>query len=119
MALCFSVSSGNAQVPGTVDPTTGNIIYTDANPPPGGYGAQGASWTGPFVGTTSDGQGFSGGNVPGWNPTTGTWMFGYNQGTVSYRTSIPAAFANAGSGVLVNGFTYSWNYYNQDMMRGT
>jgi len=102
-----------------IDPTTGNLIYTDANPPPGGYAAQGASWTGPFVGTNSNGGGFSGGNVPGWNPSTGTWMFGYNQGTVSYSTSIPAAFANAGSGVLVNGYTYSWNYLNQDFSRGT
>jgi len=115
LALCFS-SYSNAQ---QIDPTTGNIIYTDANPPPGGYGVQGASWTGPFVGTNTDGGGFSGGHVPAWNSTTGTWMFGYNQGTVSYSTSIPAAFANAGPGILVNGFTYSWNYYNQDMSRGT
>lgn len=115
LASFFSVCS-NAQ---QIDPTTGNLIYTDANPPPGGYAAQGASWSGAFVGTTSNGGGFSGGNVPGWNPTTGTWLFGYNQATVSYHTSIPTAFANAGSGVLVNGFTYSWNYYNQQDYRGT
>lgn len=119
LALCFSVSSSKAQVPGTIDPTTGNLIYSDVNQPPGGYGAQGASWSGPFVGTTSNGGGLSGGNVPGWNPTTGTWMFGYSQSTVSYSTSIASAFANSGPGVLVNGFTYSWNYYNQDMSRGT
>lgn len=113
--LCFSQYS-NAQ---QIDPTTGNLIYTDANPPPGGYAAQGASWSGSFVGTNSNGGGFSGGNVPGFNPATGTWMFGYNQGTVSYSTSIPVAFANAGSGVLVNGYTYSWNYLNQDFSRGT
>lgn len=113
--LCFSQYS-NAQ---QIDPTTGNIVYTDANPPPGGYAAQGASWTGPFIGTYSNGGGTSGGDVPAWNPTTGTFMFGYNQGTVSYSTSIAAAFVNSGPGILVNGFTYSWNYYNQDMSRGT
>ena len=113
--LCFSQYS-NAQ---QIDPTTGNLIYTDANPPPGGYAAQGASWSGSFVGTNSNGGGTSGGNVPGFNPATGTWMFGYNQGTVSYSTSIPVAFANAGSGVLVDGYTYSWNYLNQDFSRGT
>ena len=115
LASFFSVCS-NAQ---QIDPTTGNLIYTDVNPPPGGYAAQGASWSGSWVGTTSNGGGLSGGNVPGWNPTTGTWMFGYSQGTVSYSGSIPAAFAYASPGTFVNGFTYSWNYYNQDMSRGT
>jgi hypothetical protein len=111
--LCFSASSSNAQ---QIDPTTGNLVYTTVNPPPDGWSNH--SWSG-FTNTTSNGGGFSGGNIPGYNPSTGTFMFGYNQGTVSYSTPIAAAFANAGPGILVNGLTYSWKYYNQQDYRGT
>lgn len=110
--LCFSHYS-NAQ---QIDPTTGNLVYTTINPPPDGWSNH--SWSG-FENTTSNGGGLSGGHVPGYNPTTGTFIFGYSQGTVSYSTPVAAAFANAGPGILVNGFTYNWNYYNQDMSRGT
>lgn len=120
--LFISYSASKAQdltTTGVINQTTGNIVYTDANPPPGGYAAHGASWTGPFVGTNSGGGGLSGGNVPAWNPTTGTFMFGYAQGTVSYRTSVNAALAAAGTGVQLTGYQYSWNYFNQDFSRGT
>ncbi len=116
MALCLVLSFSHYSNAQQIDPTTGNLVYTTVNPPPDGWSNH--SWSG-FTNTTSNGGGFSGGNVPGYNPSTGTFMFGYSQGTVSYSTPIAAAFANAGPGVLVNGFTYSWNYYNQQDYRGT
>lgn len=108
----FVVCGVNAQ---QVDAQTGNIVYTTMNPAPQGTPI---NWTG-FIGTTSNGGGFSGGNVPAYNPNTGTFMFGYTMGTVSYATSINYALAAAGSDIRVNGLKYSWEYLNQDMSRGT
>ena len=99
-----------------VDTQTGNIVYTTVNPAPAT--AQGAyTWSG-FVVTPSTGGGLSGGNVPGYNTSTGTFMFGYAPGTISYGIAVNAALQAAGTGIQVNGFRYSWNYFNQDMSRG-
>lgn len=117
LLLCFTVFASAQQI----DAQTGNIVYVtstnNSNPPPNGDWA-GHVWTG-FVGTTSNGGGFSGGNIPGWNSTTGTFIFGYTQSTISYSTAVNMALANAGTNIQINGFKYSWQYYNQDMSRGT
>lgn len=101
----------NAQV----DQVTGNLVYTTVNPPPSG--AQ-YNWGG-FVNNNTGGGGTSGGNVPAYNSQTGTFIFGYNQGTVAYNMAVNNALANAGVGIQVQGLNYSWQYYNQDFSRGT
>ena len=98
-----------------VDTETNNVVYTTVNPPPPGTTF---TWGG-FVTTESNGGGFSGGNVPGYNPSTGTFIFGYMQGAVNYSLAINTAMQAAGTGIQVNGFRYSWNYFNQDFSRGT
>lgn len=112
----FLISAGAEQIDGQ----TGNIVYTTLNPAPAA--AQGAhTWSGFTVSNTSGG-GFSGGNIPAYNPNTGTFIFGYTQRTVNYGITISAinfALANNGSNVQINGFKYSWQYYNQDVSRGT
>jgi hypothetical protein len=92
---------------------TNNIIYSTVNPAPQGTSY---NWTG-FTNTTSNGQGYSGGNVPGYNVNTGTFMFGYNQSTIAYSIAVSAALS--GTGVQVNGIDYGFQYYNQDFSRGT
>ena len=99
-----------------IDGSTGNLVYTTVNPPP--PGADPISWTG-FSNTTSTGGGYSGGYVPGYNPNTGTFMFGYVQRTIAYSTPVNYALSVAGTNIQVNGFRYSWEYYNQGDYRGT
>jgi hypothetical protein len=97
-------------------PTTGeteNLIYTTLNTPPDG--AQ-YTWTG-FVNTASQGGGTSGGNVPGYNSSTGTFLFGYTLGTVTYRLTNSSEFPNPGT--EIDSFKYSWEYFNQDFSRGS
>lgn len=113
MLLANLPALSNAQ---QVDTETGNIVYTTVNPAP--TSAQGAYTWGGFTVTQSNGGGLSGGNQPAYNPSTGTFMFGYMQGTVSYGIAVNAALQAAGTGIQVNGFRYSWNYFNQDMSRG-
>lgn len=101
-----------------IDGQTGNIVYTTVNPAPLGSSH---TWSG-FITSNTNGGGFSGGNTPAYNPDTGTFIFGYAQRTVSYGIAISAinfALANNGSNIQINGFKYSWEYYNQDMSRGT
>lgn len=101
---------------GMIDGATGNLVYTDVNRPP--PGADPYSWSG-FVSTSSNGGGYSGGYMPGWNGSTGTFIFGYNQGTIHYSTPVNYALSMAGTNIQVNGFKYSWEYLNQDFSRGT
>lgn len=104
----MATSSAIAQVQ-----TTPNVITTTVQQ--GLPGVQ-QSWTG-FVNTTSQGGGLSGGNVPGYNPSTGQFMFGYAQGTFAYSMAINSALS--GSGVQIGGIEYGLTYFNQDMSRGT
>ena len=60
--------------------TSDNLIYSTVNPATNGASY---NWTG-FTTTTSNGGGLSGGNTPAYNPSTGTFMFGYSQGTIAY-----------------------------------
>ena len=93
--------------------TTPNVITTTTQQ--GVAGVQ-QSWTG-FTVTGSTGGGFSGGNQPGYNTSTGQFMFGYSQGTIGYTMAINSALS--GSGVQVGGIEYGLTYLNQDFSRGT
>lgn len=99
----------------TVDPvtTSGNVVYSTVNqPPPGSI----YSWSG-FQITESQGGGLSGGNVPGYNISTGQFMFGYAQGTINYAVALNSVLA--GAGIQVGGMEYGFQYFNQDFSRGT
>ena len=93
---------------------TGNIVYTTLNPPPPGAPF---TWNG-FVNYNTGGGGLDGGAIPAYNSNTGTFIFGFMPGTVNYSLAVNFALANAGTGIQVNGFKYSWQYYNQDYSRG-
>lgn len=67
--------------------------------------------------TTSTGEGFSGGNIPGYNSSTNTIIFGYSQGTARYLYGFSTALQN--SGIAITGYNYAWEYLNQDYSRGS
>jgi hypothetical protein len=61
--------------------------------------------------------GESGGNQPGYNPSTDTILFGYTQSTVGQVIAINNALS--GTGIKVGGYDYSWKIDNSDYQRGT
>ena len=65
---------------------------------------------------TGTGGGVSGGSVPGYNSTTNTIHFGYTQSTAAYTYAFSQALQN--SGMTINGYNYSWQYYNQGTNSG-
>ena len=97
--------------PPTVE--TENLIYTTLNPPPEGTNY---TWTG-FIMFNTTGGGLSGGNIPAYNSQTGTFIFGYQQGTVNYNLFDTNEFP--ANGTQINSFKYSWEYFNQEFSRGT
>lgn len=111
-AMAQEVVPGPYYVPPPPPNETGNIIYTTLNPPP--QGAQ-YNWNG-FIIYNTGGGGLQGGNIPAYNTQTGTFIFGYMQGSVTYNF-----FGNNDwptNGIQVDGFKYSWEYFNQDFSRG-
>jgi hypothetical protein len=101
--------------------TTPNLVYTTVNPAPTGTNI-GQNWTG-FSSVTSTGGNTTSDNgaVTGYNPNTGVFMFGYNQGTITYTYAINQALANSGSGIQVQGYNWSWdiNNLNYDDRQGS
>lgn len=118
LALCLALIScvSLAQQLPTGTQTSPNLIYSTVNPYLGTPGTEPYTWSG-FTVTESTGGGLSGGNVPGYNVTTGTFMFGYQQGTVAYSYALSTALKNSGMTWL--GYNYSWDYINQGYSRGT
>jgi len=103
------------------DQATDNLVYTSVNPAPQGTNI-GSSWTGFSVVTSTGGNTTSdNGAVTGYNMNTGTFMFGYNPGTIAYTYAINQALAHSGSGVQVRGYNYSWeiNNLNYDNRQGS
>ena len=102
MAL-LSASYSNSQnldpVTGTELLTTGNILNLSSGLP----------WTNTVTGQAG---GANGGNVPAYNPGTGNIIFGYTQATVSQSIAINNALANAGLGIQLSGYKYSWQIHN-------
>jgi len=89
-----SFSYSNAQVAGT-EQTTNNLISN--------------TWSGtvPYSGT---GAGYSGGDTPGYNSSNNTLYFGYVPTTVAQTIAINQALQ--GSGIIVNGYNWSWTITN-------
>lgn len=103
LALCFS-SYSNAQ-----DYTSDNLVT--------------GTWQGTVTNTTvTGGDGShtqSSGPVPIYNPNTNTITWSYGQYSVLNVIGINAALSEAGTGIRISGYNYSWEYYNQDFNRGT
>jgi len=118
IAILAMLLLGSAMAQELVPPTpvpmeTGNIIYTTLNPPPEGTQF---NWNG-FIPLNTGGGGLQGGNIPAYNSQTGTFIWGYMQGTVTYNFYGNSLWPS--EGIMVNGFKYSWEYFNQDFSRGS
>ena len=106
MALLFSNYS-SAQ---NLDPVTGlNITGNMLNL--GG----GLPWAGTVTGAAG---GTSGGPTPAYNPSTGNIIFSFSSRTVSQMVAINQALANAGTGIQLGGYRYSWNINNDQSNYG-
>ena len=106
--------ASNAQ---STDPVTGLTLNSTGNVLNLGGGLP---WDGTVTGAAG---GFSGGNTPAYNPSTGNIIFGYNLATASQSVAINTALANAGTGIQISGYKYSWqiqnDLYNAGSNRGT
>lgn len=118
LALClaslFTPLLSKAQ---STDPVTGLTLNSTGNVLNLGGGLP---WDGTVTGAAG---GFSGGNTPAYNPSTGNIIFGYNLATASQSIAINTALANAGTGIQISGYKYSWqiqnDLYNAGSNRGT
>ena len=109
--LCINCSTSNAQTANltagaVVDPATGLPVNSTSNVLNLGGGLP---WSNTVTGQAG---GYSGGYTPAYNPSTGNIIFGYNQGTVSQTVAINKALANAGTGIQLSGYQYSWQVQN-------
>ena len=111
IALIFAAVFGFANAQTGTSP---NLVYSTVNPYPGTTGNPG-SWTG-FINSTTTGGGYSGGNQPAYNQSTGTFYFGYTQSQIAYTYAFSQALQN--SGMTITGYNYSYEYLNQDMSSG-
>jgi hypothetical protein len=98
--LWLTVSFANAQ-----DQSTANLITNQ--------------WTGVATGSMamscpSGGGACSGGPGAMYDPNTNTIHFSYGQSTASQTFAINQALANAGTGIQVRGYTYSWDINNNN-----
>ena len=110
----FLSSHGTAQVPtpsGTL--VSPNLISICSSPTTSGVCGNQWSNTTTYTGT---GGGLSGGSTPGYNSSTNTIYFGYQQATVANIYAFNTALQNSGMSIL--GYNYSWQYLNQDMSSG-
>jgi len=99
----LSTSYSNSQ---NLDPVTGTELLTTGNVLNLGGGLP---WSNTVTGQAG---GVSGGNTPAYNPSTGNIIFGYTQATVSQSIAINTALANAGLGIQLSGYKYSWQIHN-------
>jgi len=101
-----------AQDTTTINPSTGSISVTTSGNVLNLGG--GLPWNNTVTGAAG---GYSGGYTPAYNPSTGNIIFGYNYQTVSQTVAINQALANAGTGIQLSGYHYSWDI-NNDLLNG-
>ena len=111
MALCLVLLYSSYSNSQSLDPVTGLTLNSTGNVLNLGGGLP---WSNTVTGAAG---GFSGGNVPAYNPSTGNIIFGYMQATVSQTVAINTALANAGLGIQISGYKYSWQI-NNDLNNG-
>ena len=102
--LLIASSATNAQ---TTDPATGLPLSSTSNVLNLGGGLP---WSNTVQGSAG---GYSGGYTPAYNPLTGNIIFGYSTQTVSQTAAINTALANAGTGIQLAGYSYSWGINNE------
>ena len=102
--LWLTVSFAHAQ-----DQSTPNLITSGTT----------HTWTGASTGSMSmscpsGGGSCSGGPGAMYDPNTNTIHFSYGQSTVAQTFAINQALANAGTGIQVRGYSYSWDINNNN-----
>jgi hypothetical protein len=80
------------------------------------------TWTGVTTGSYSvacppGGGACSGGPGALYDPNTNTIYFSYGQSTAAQTFAINQALANSGSGIVVQGYNYSWDILNNNNYR--
>ena len=108
MAFSFITLSSKSQ---SLDPATGLALSSTGNILNLGGGLP---WSGTVTGSAG---GFSGGPGPAYNPSTGNIIFSYGLNTASQLVAINTALANAGTGIQLSGYKYSWQI-NNDLYNG-
>ena len=121
-AICMAGFLSNHVIAQVSNPPSGtlvspNLVYMTTNPWQNTTMPNPGSWTNTFDVTTSNGGGYSGGDRPGYNNSTGTFMFGYTTASVGYTYALSEALKNSGMSFL--GYNYTWDYYNQGDYSGT
>jgi len=71
------------------------------------------TWTGATTGPLPPGY-MPGGPQPLYDPSTNTIHFSYGQATVAQTFAINQALQNAGAGITVQGYSYSWDIRNMN-----
>jgi hypothetical protein len=99
--LCSKYSNSQS-----LDPVTGLALNSTGNVLNLGGGLP---WSGTVTGSAG---GFSGGPGPAYNPNTGNIIFSYGMSTASQLVAINTALANAGTGIQLSGYKYSWQIHN-------
>jgi len=99
--LCSSYSNSQS-----LDPVTGLALNSTGNVLNLGSGLP---WSGTVTGSAG---GSSGGPGPAYNPNTGNIIFSYGLNTASQLVAINTALANAGTGIQLSGYKYSWQINN-------
>ena len=104
LSINCSVSNSQELIPGQTY-TTDNLVGNTSN-----------AWTGCYTNRSgSFWGGVSGGPCPGYDSNTGQIIFSYGQHTLSQTMAINQALANAGSGLQITGYNYSWNVKNSNI----
>jgi hypothetical protein len=101
----------SAAVAQTIE-TTPNLITSGQN----------HTWTGVATGSYTlacppNGGACSGGPGAMYDPNTNTIYFSYGQSTAAQTFAINQALANSGSGIIVQGYNYSWDILNNNNYR--
>lgn len=105
LAFCFTQYSKAQELDPSQIYSTGNIVGNTNNAWSGCYTNQSGSFWG----------GYSGGPCPGYDSTSGQIIFSWGQYTLSQTIAINQALANAGTGLQINGYNYSWDVKNSNI----
>jgi hypothetical protein len=106
LALCLGLLCSSYSNSQSLDPVTGLALNSTGNVLNLGGGLP---WSGTVTGSAG---GFSGGPGPAYNPNTGNIIFSYGMSTASQLVAINTALANAGTGIQLSGYKYSWQIHN-------
>ena len=111
MALCLGLLCSSYSNSQSLDPTTGLALNSTGNVL--NLATSIFAGTPPWSGTVSGAAGgVIGGPGPAYNFWTGNIIFSYGLSTASQLVAINTALANAGTGIQLSGYKYSWQIHN-------